>query len=161
MQNFQIVITDDIVIHSNASTMIDSVFYLRTENNVFPHEDWTDFSYPLLNMWCEDLMRMSPDQHEVCILPFMDGPYWLEVKRDGALYSFQGCSSRNDFKAGFAFRCSLEQFLLEILASYRRLVEILFQNNQVCSSVRVEVKRSFQHYKKLIAPTIAIGECYE
>ncbi len=147
-QIFTIVIKDDLIARTN-SAIIDSVFYLRTDQEAFPCEGWTDFSYPLLNMWCEALLRMPARDSARCELPFMDGPFWLEVEKQGERLAVYGKTSRKT-PCYFSFHCEQEAFFAEILRAYRCLVQYTFQNNQVSPGLQVEIKQGYQHYKSLI-----------
>lgn len=86
MDNFEIVISDtpfEMLIKPNDSNLIDSVFFIRTDHGTFPDPYWTDFSLYLLGQWCSDLVRMPTWENTTCTLYFMDGPYWMEVQKQG------------------------------------------------------------------------------
>lgn len=156
MDNFEIVIADtpfEMWIRPETSTLIDSVIFFRTDQGTFPDPYWTDFSLDLLSMWCESIVRMPTWESRTCTLYFMDGPYWMEIRKQGDVYVFEAKWDKKDYQGdfgeSFTFQCSLEEFLAEILRAFRRMVEILYQkqaDEHVCNTV----KETYQHYKKLV-----------
>ena len=149
MQSFTIVISGDLIT-GDKLTYIDSVFYLQVDSKSFPCEGWTDFTYPLLNIWCEALLRMPTCDNAKCELPFMDGPFWLEVERQGEELFFTGKTSRKT-PVFFSFQCKQAQFFSELLRAYRYLVKQSYENEQFPPCLRTEVKQGFQHYKTLVS----------
>lgn len=157
MDYFEIVIADtpfEMWIRPETSTLIDSIIFFRTDHGTFPCDDWTDFSLDLLSMWCEALIRMPTWENTICTLCFMDGPYRMEVRKQGEVYVFEAKWDKKDYQGDFGesfiFHCSLEEFLAEILRAFRQMIEILYQK-QADESVRNEVKEIYQHYKKVVA----------
>ena len=159
MDAFEIVISDspyEMLIRPDApdsSTIIDSVFFVRTDSGSFPCQDWTDFSLYLLYQWCENMLRMPTEENAKCILYFMDGPYWFDVEKKGDIYVFQGRWDKKDyqkeFEGSFTFQCSLQEFFSELLRAFRKIIKILNQK-QVEEWVQNEVMETYQHYKKLV-----------
>lgn len=160
MDAFEIVISDspyEMLIRPDApdsSSLIDSVFFVRTDSGSFPYQDWTDFSLCLLSHWCENMLRMPTGKNAKCTLYFMDGPYWFDVEKKGDVYEFQGRWDKKDyqkdFEGSFTFQCSLEEFFSEILRAFRKIIKILNQK-QAEEAVQNSVKEIYRHYKKLVS----------
>lgn len=81
MDNLEIVIEDNIFVTSTNS-IIDTSFYIRYNNLCFPNNKWTDFTFPILEEWKCNLIRVKELKNVNFKLFFHDGPFWLEVLKN-------------------------------------------------------------------------------
>ena len=149
------------------TTYVDSVVFFRTDKGAFPDPYWTDFTYPILSDWSENILRMHAEKKSKCELYFMDGPFLLEIKRKGSFYSVEGKStlqkykkyfqdslkgnwkiydSIKDFEDSFTFECMRNEFITELLNTYQKLLTIVFQDEKVPQDLRDAVKWGFDFY---------------
>jgi hypothetical protein len=80
--------------HSLEQLESGSIFgriHVNFETSRFPAEDWTDFAVVILSWWLDAL---SSDQPGIKQLTFMDGPYEVNISKNGELAEIRG------FKAG-------------------------------------------------------------
>lgn len=62
--------------YSKVSKNIYSTFYIHIDDKDFPDNQWTDFPFAVLSMWCETIIRgVIKKTNSKFELPFMDGPY--------------------------------------------------------------------------------------
>ena len=58
--------------------------YLAIGEFSFPCVGWTDFAEDILSTWARELLRLSRERPSRFTLHFMDGPYALDISKDGA-----------------------------------------------------------------------------
>ena len=57
--------------------------HFEIDDYCFPLETWTDFVYPILSWWKEQLRDINNNAKDSCELFFMDGPYFVTVHDQG------------------------------------------------------------------------------
>ncbi len=81
MEKMRIVI-DENSIESTSLGSIWSVFFLQLGEEFFPFEQWNDLSADILSMWIPSMCTLLQGHSEQVDLYFMDGPYFLTLKRE-------------------------------------------------------------------------------
>ncbi len=155
MNDFRIVISDnDVFINNSPSAIIDTPFHVQINSFCFPDGLWTDYSYPVICMWTESVLRNRGRRKKRYTLPFMDGPYWIDVTQDGEELLLKGINEKEDKKTEFVSSCNLSAFLHELLRALNNIERIVLDNeNLIERESRESILNSIHHYKKRICET--------
>jgi len=152
MDDFRIAIADnDIFIDNSLSAIIDTPFYVQINNFCFPDCLWTDFSYPVICVWAENLLRNRGRINTHYTLPFMDGPYWIDVTQNGNNLLLKGINERKDKKIEFISSCTVASVLHELLRAINKSERIVLDNEKLIErETRESILNSIHHYKMRI-----------
>ncbi len=152
MNNFTIMIScDNAEIWENGS-IIDTGFCVKVVDFFFPHEDWTDYAYPLLGMWAENVICNIGRQSSRYSLFFMDGSYRINVIQRGVSLLLSGIDDRNPEQIVFSYQCTTYELLKSIMEGFFALEKTintnkkLFSNNQIIS-----IRETVRHYKDSVS----------
>jgi len=102
-------------------------FYLSFDNTCFPCVGWTDFPCIVLQWWANELIKMRCLDNYTAKLYFMDGPFRLELFKDGKMgLEVSGVNSRgkNETKE-LIMKCSYYDFSQALLYAINDLIYIL------------------------------------
>ena len=77
-----VVVTDEFFEHKEGSNLF-GVVYIDAGEFVFPTTEWSDFVENVLSAWTNELLRHEHDKMSHFTLYFMDGPYELDILKDG------------------------------------------------------------------------------
>lgn len=156
MDGFKIVILeDDVFISTKYSSIIDTHFYIRVNDCCFPDELWTDFSYPVVCMWAEELLRNRRRKKAHYSLPLMDGPFRIEVTQENNKLLLEGINARGDEQTVFSFSCPVQDFLCELLRALNKIKKIVADNEDTLGADNKEsITDSVSHYIERIE-----GQC--
>ena len=77
---FKIVFLDDFYY---ANETADVTFYLDIKGQSFPDGQWTDFAVIVMHWWITNILEVYINEDANFVLPFMDGPYYVNCRRRG------------------------------------------------------------------------------
>jgi len=129
MSNFNIVIGADVVT-TDYPHIIDTPFYIYSQDKAFPDVEWTDFTYPVLNDWAY-AMLYHKDKHECKFTVYlMDGPYRLDIYKDKQMKLFIQCINfRNEEITELFIRTDYNAFLSVLHQAIKETMKIMFDIN--------------------------------
>lgn len=70
MKNLEIVIEDNVFVTTNKS-IVDTRFYISCNDICFPSNKWTDFTFPILEEWKYNLIKVEKIDNVSFTLFFM------------------------------------------------------------------------------------------
>ena len=155
MSEFEIIISDENIVYGESSPYLDTPFSVRIGEIAFPFSDWTDMTYPILCIWAEDLLRLQSGLDGKTILFFMDGPFWIEVKKDGDKLSLLGISNRNSRTVVCSSQCSMRELMEELLKALNKLYGIVFLASNLPDGLKSTVNNAIKHYRTLIKSSMS------
>lgn len=160
MKGFQIFFSDrELQVWNDSSIIIDTDFCLQHSNGCFPDDQWTDFVYPVLSMWTEEVVKNKGRRQAQYTLPFMDGPFWVQVKQHGRYLQIKGINGRKKPYVEFSCDCYYEELLEELLRSFNKLEKLIYLNDTFFDSNSVNsVQRTITYYKDLINRELSQGK---
>jgi len=138
----KIVIEDDIFVTDNTH-VVNTTFFLSYKNQKFPYDKWTDFTFPILEEWKYDLLRIKNAQNVITTMSFHDGPYWLNVHKDNKMNLKIECiNDRKDRFVAFVIECKYCEFLESIYSTLKLFIKILYKNNMYIGAFDSVYKQS-------------------
>ena len=130
MGEFSIVVSgEDAIISAGPSPIVDTPFCVILNGEFFPDNAWTDYSFPVLCMWAESVLRNLDKEKTNYALYFMDGPYRIEVRQCREELILEGINSRATDRVEYTARTTFQTLLNELLDAFRVLNKILIDNN--------------------------------
>ena len=116
--------------YSKESTNIYSTFYVDIDGTAFPDDQWTDFPFAVLKMWCENLISNVVNiQSSEFTLFFMDGPYSIDCKKDQNEIVIQFINNRKDRVIEHECVVSTDELINVIYKTSQRLIWLVEQRN--------------------------------
>lgn len=113
----ELIVGDELWLSDDSSEIVLPLFFVH-EGQCFPWEQWTDFA-SVLNMWAYDLIRYQDIETGKFELPFMDGPYRLEIIKSGRDLEIR-CVNPNEKQTKLTVSCTYTDVLeLVSKASYQ------------------------------------------
>lgn len=148
-----IVIEDSIFVTTNRN-LISTTFYIRYNDRVFPNDRWTDFTFPILEEWKNNLVSIRNSNNIKTRLYFHDGPFWLEVEKDknGKLRTECICD-RTVRKSELTIYCEYDEFLECIYSAMKAFLKVLYKNEMQegeFSSIYRQTVLSIKELKKIL-----------
>lgn len=67
----------------HTSGKITGEIFFHHDGICFPEEKWSDFPEIILNWWADEILALLDERSDKAILRFMDGPYYMKIKRTG------------------------------------------------------------------------------
>ena len=64
----------------SGSGALTGALYLKLGDRCFPNAVWSDFVVVVLEWWCSALQRLHQGELGPIAVPFMDGPYRVEIE---------------------------------------------------------------------------------
>lgn len=114
--------------YSKASQNIYSTFYVDIDGTAFPDDQWADFPFALLKMWCENLISNVVNiQSSEFMLFFMDGPYSIGCKKDQKEIVMQFINNRKDRVIEHECVVSTDELINVIYKTSQRLIWLVEQ----------------------------------
>lgn len=149
----KIVIDDDVFVTKNTN-IVDTKLHIEAHGCCFPSEGWTDFTFPVLEWWKNNLISARYANSYLFQLPFHDGPFWLEVFKDENMELIIECiNNRSAKKIEFTVYCGYYEFLQELYNAFKKFGKILYENNMHegdFSSVYQQTMLSINELKEII-----------
>ncbi|MDL2302523.1 hypothetical protein LJC58_09235 [Lachnospiraceae bacterium OttesenSCG-928-D06] len=145
----EIVIEDDIFVTSNMH-IVDTKIHLEYNGYYFPSDSWTDFTFPILEWWKNNLINARYADNYSFRLPFHDGPFWLEVFKDGNMELKIECvNDRSVRKTELTVYCGYYEFLQELYNAFKTFGKILYRNNMHEGDFHSVYKQTMSSIKEL------------
>lgn len=124
----QILVLDDIFVTQNVH-VVSSHICLEYNNFYFPCEDWTDFAFPILEEWKNNLIQVLHSDNTYFNLYFHDGPFWLEVyKNENMELKIECISDRKVRKTELVIYCKYRELLEAIYNALKMFSKVLYKN---------------------------------
>lgn len=95
MCNLEIVVDDNVFITSNTN-VVNTGFYICLNGKLFPNEKWTDFTFPILEEWKNNLLQCQAQKKVHVKLYFHDGPYRMDVYKNDEMKLEIKCIADNN-----------------------------------------------------------------
>ena len=125
----EIVIEDDIFVAENTN-VIDTKIHIKHNDYCFPNDTWSDFAFPILEEWKNNLLKIKQSNNISVKLFFHDGPFWLEVyKSDNMELKVDCINDRTAKKADLTICCGYYEFLHAIFNAMKTFTKVLYRNN--------------------------------
>lgn len=123
-----IVIEDDIFITTNENVVSSSI-YIQSNNDFFPNNKWSDFVFPMLEEWKNNLIPINNLNNATVNLYFHDGPFWLKVKKnENRKLEIECMSDRTIRKSMLTIYCDYDEFLNCLYNAFKKFLKILYSN---------------------------------
>ena len=97
--------------------------YLAIGEFAFPCVGWTDFAEDILSAWARELLRQSGGRPSRFTLHFMDGPYALDISKDGAEDLAVRCMDHG--RTTYQFACGYDELLDALARGLKSLNRVL------------------------------------
>ncbi len=125
----EIIVEDNVYTTKNISVLSTGIF-IKYEEKYFPFEHWTDFTFPMLEEWKYNLLKIENEKDILIDLWFHDGPFWLEVyKGENMDLEIRGISNRKEREIVFIEKIQFYDLLKLILEALSKLSDILIKNS--------------------------------
>ena len=125
----EIVIEDDVFVTENTH-MVDTKIHIKHNTYCFPSDTWSDFTFPILEEWKNNLIKVRDTNNTSTKLFFHDGPYWLEVfKNDNMELKVDCINDRTTKKTDLTIHCGYYEFLYAIFNTLKAFTKVLYRNN--------------------------------
>lgn len=157
MACFEILLSEnDIVTDCEPSPIIDTPFCVKVNSRYFPDKLWTDYSYPVLCMWAEEILRNKNRIMPKYTLYFQDGPFWINVRQNKDSLSLYGINGRMNDRVEFEIRSTVPELLNSLLNALKRLEDIVLTNKSFNEYPQKQyVLDSIGHYIEMVGRTLA------
>lgn len=147
MGEFSIIVSEeDAIISSGPSPVVDTSFCVLSNGEFFPDNAWTDYAFPVLCMWAENVLRNRGRGKTTYALDFMDGPYRIEVRQCHENLILEGINSRAKKRVEFTARTTCQNLLNELLGAFKVLNKILIDNIDNLDPYTIKTIRDTIHY---------------
>ncbi|MBR6207893.1 MAG: hypothetical protein IKQ69_02745 [Oscillospiraceae bacterium] len=147
MDEFSIIVSEeDAIISGGPSPLVDTPFCILLNGDFFPDNAWTDYSFPVLCMWAESVLRNRGKERASYALFFMDGPYRIEIRQCHEDLILEGINSRAKDRVEFTARTTVQNLLHELLSAFKVLSKILIDNADHLDPSTVRTIRDAIHY---------------
>ncbi len=148
-----IVIEDNVFVTSNKN-LISTKLYIRYNDRVFPNDKWTDFTFPILEEWKNNLVGIRNSSNITTSLYFHDGPFWLEVEKDkNRKLKIECICDRTIRKSELTIYCEYDEFLKCIYSALKAFLKVLYNNEMQegeFSSIYRQTALSIKEMKKIL-----------
>lgn len=129
MNNVSIVIDNDVFVTSYTEN-ISTAFHIEIDGKAFPNDTWTDFSYPALELWKNELIKHESISNVSFTLYFFDGPFHLEVFKDSHMSLKIDCiDQRGSDTVVFTAKIGYYDFLQQVYTAMKVLSKIIYDNS--------------------------------
>lgn len=109
----QVVIVGDSLTRTTRG-QISGIIYVRVKGIPFPDPQWSDAVVVILLTWLRALAMFSSGAAETVRLPFMDGPFQIEVRRQDGETVLTGVDSRSPEQPGFNLTLDVDELIRSI-----------------------------------------------
>ena len=152
MEHITIVLPDKDIFITDDSSLIDSPIYLQIDSFCFPDAQWTDFPYPVLCEWAEDLLRNRGAKQARYELYFHDGPYRLDIVQTNDAISLRAVC----FRDGEKTLCSANTTCTALLTELADAMKTIIFENEVFDRWphRNAALSSLDYYRQRIKDTL-------
>ena len=116
-----IVVTDGFFDHKDGSKLFGTI-YMDAGEFSFPAVGWTDFVEDVLSTWAHELLRHERDKQSHFTLYFMDGPYELDILKNGEAMAMR-CVDHG--RVSHQIECGYDDFSGGVGQALRSLNELL------------------------------------
>ena len=123
MEKTEIVLNDDILTTKDA---VSTTFFIKHGDFCFPDSQWTDLTSSVFGMWAYRLKNLPEGTTR---LFFMDGPYRLDVFKDGENLKIDCVCFRSGNKTEHSFECSFRDFKEAFCGALEKFCRILYLND--------------------------------
>ena len=150
MKKFNIALSDNNVTVAKDGSYIFMPIHIESEEQSFPDNSWTDFAFPIIYQWAENLIKNINLPNSSYTLYFMDGPYCLNIKQQRNKLKLVGVNF-NKQGSQFEMVCYYHEFLAEILKAsrfLRRMIGIKFPSAD--STEMAAILETALHYEQII-----------
>jgi hypothetical protein len=94
--------------------------WLVTEGDAFPQVGWSDFVVVLLCWWAGALLKVIHNEDMQTRVPFMDGPYAVDVARSFGMLKFRMIARDREVSTGEA---AVKPFVVELASQSHRVLD--------------------------------------
>lgn len=125
----EIIIEDDVFLTED-SDIVDTKIHIEYDNIYFPSSTWTDFTFPLLEHWKNNLISARHSDKFSFKLYFLDGSFWLDVYKDEKMgLKIEGINDKGRRKIEFTVYCLYFELLQELYKAFKTFAKVLYNNN--------------------------------
>jgi len=125
----EIVIEDDVFVTKNTN-VVDTKIHIKHNGYCFPSDTWNDFTFPILEEWKNNLLKVKDSNNSSVKLFFHDGPFWLEVYKDDNMKLKVDCiNDRTTKNTDLTICCGYYEFLYSIFNAMKTFIKVLYRNN--------------------------------
>ena len=149
MKQLKILLKND-VYTSDYPHIISTTLYFEHEGRCFPDDQWTDFTYPVLDTWALTLINNQMSSDVKFELLFMDGPYKLEITKDSTMQLMIDCVNiKQGNVCEYTVTCGYWEFLSALNETMREFVRILHDRGMDSGIFSAAYKQSISTMKRL------------
>lgn len=119
--------------YNSLTQNIFGLFYIKADNIFFPYSDWTDFIYPVLGWWADEVVQSVRSSKRMKLL-FMDGDYCIigTFKCDQLEMAFyHSCRCPDDEIPISVNVCNFQQFVNSLISGLKKCSELFIANKQI------------------------------
>lgn len=127
MQGFEVRIVDG-SINLSGNRLITGIIYFEFGTFQFPESSWNDMIVVIVGWWLSALTSLVNGNASEACLRFMEGPYWISIRRDAAdRWTARCIEERSSERVQFERHCSVPDLLKSMLSAAVRVHEICIQ----------------------------------
>ncbi len=152
MSEFSIVLSEEnALLAGDSDPFVDAGFYVLGNDTAFPHIEWTDFPYPVLCMWTENVLRNLDKETAEYTLFFMDGPYRIQVVQHMEDLLLIGINSRTEDRVEFTAHSTVHDLLFELRCAFSALKRTVLSICKEEDQPEIKgIQETISHYERLI-----------
>ena len=147
MKDIKIKVGNDVLV-TNGTGSIDTVFFIDYQGKCFPCDQWTDFSYTILNWWTYLMLENAHKDSALLELFFMDGPYKMIVQKTASNLEFD-CIHFNHNLIELSFVCTIVDFLYALYDALKSLSKVLYNNGMNVGEIKPAYEQTNLMIKEL------------
>ena len=100
-----------------------SPIYIKHETGAFPFDDWDDFCLPIIAAWIHETLMLETQNITSNQFMFMDGPWYLQCKKEKDLLFMQGVDDHGDGKVVFSEYITLQDWKKQLQQVAKAIIE--------------------------------------
>ena len=110
---------------------VDTPIHVKCGNYVFPHEEWTDVTFPMLCEWAEMVIRNSNLNNQYSLY-FHDGPYRMDIlQKDDNSVNVRFINFRRREFCEYEQNFVLEDLIVAIYTAILDFNDLFWKNNEI------------------------------
>lgn len=124
------IVLEDNVFVTETADVVDTKIHIEVDDYCFPSDNWTDFTFPVLEWWKNNLVQIKHSDNCTFRLMFHDGPFWMDGFKDKNMgLKIEFVNDRRHRRTEFVTYCSYKELVEELYRAFKTFAKILYNNN--------------------------------
>lgn len=135
---FEIVSEADFFYSGTADELFTCTFYCRTEDGIFPDDEWTDFAQTVLCWWGETMLGITNVDEVTFRLLFEDGPYWITGKKQNDIVTLHFCTDKKSVRTIANTELKFQELASAIEKAMRHFASNLYMSGNTIAAQQMQ-----------------------